>query len=128
MGFQLTLVVFAAVEEVEWIKRSDSVYPYPFVRSMTAADTALAKARRVFSEQNKDAHENLAQFHIPGDQAPRKFSGAELEKLARLGHATDHQTTSAGNNGHSPVNSPGSCTVIIRSPSRAASGFPDTND
>ena len=51
--------------------------------------------------QNKGAHENFAQFRVPGDQHPQ-FLGAEFEKLAGLGHAPDHQTTLAGNHGHFP--------------------------
>ncbi len=49
--------------------------------------------------QNKGAHENFAQFRIPGDQHPQ-VPGAEFKKLAGLSHAPDHQTTLAGDHGH----------------------------
>jgi len=53
--FHLALDLYAAAEEALLDKILGYCVHYPQVLSMAAADTALAKARQVFSEQRRYA-------------------------------------------------------------------------
>ena len=51
------------------------------------------------SPQDERAHQDLAEFRVLRHQRPQRVS-AQLDKLARLRHASTHQTSLPGNHGH----------------------------
>ena len=62
-------------------------------------EVAIAGADQLEAPQDERAQQDLAQFRVLRHQRPQPVS-AQFQKLARLGHASAHQTALPGDHGH----------------------------
>ena len=81
------------------VRNSRSCESFGGVARAHQNDAAAALPDQLQAAEYECAHEDLAQFGVPGDEGAQPFAG-QFEKFTGLGDAAEHEAALAGNHGH----------------------------